>query len=751
MLSVTINHKEYLGTGSEDEFDYTWLIDAASELEVRVNGVLKVKDIDYTLDGVGNQNGGTVTFTTAPASEAVVALRRIVDYDQQLQIQPNSALPSSSVEDQFDQLVKMIQSLDERLSRIPSFQVGTEGALRDLELPAPAANEAIVWNATEDGLTTADILGGSSFSQVSTIDSIPLASLPSAGSAGRIRHISDNEGGVYYDTGSLWVPVKDLQDVRDKGATGDGATDDRAAFVLADTNNDFTVPPGTYVIGSNLTITNNVVFTPGAILKPSSGVTITLNGTLIAGPWQIFDADETTTGSIRFAGGAPAVYPQWWKTNEDDSIDDSPAFQSACNSLTDGGTVLIPKPADKYLLDTRVDVPNNVIFQGLGAVSASDPTYPNFHYSGSDAAFALDAGESDNRSRGVEFRNISVYLTTAGATGFRFWRGRDIVGRNLMVVMGADSCIGFHFKGERDGGTNLGLFDSTFTHLRSQASNAGYTSAIHYKLTGTSNDGQVNANLFMGLRALGSGSFILVGPAQGNSFIGLDGEDMTGHFIEIEADAHDNGFRDMYTEAQAGWSSKIFLCASGTQGNYLEGYVAGQNTAYDDVTTQSGNYVRYRFGRYLRQSAGNQVLSGQLPGEAENRIEIALDAIRYSDDGATTPFDVITPQDVMQNVLTLGATVTPDLSAGYHCYLDIDAATNPTIAAPTNLPATAGTATFISMEIQNTTGAPRTLTWNAAYQDNSTLLTSLTNGKRYTVLFKKRGASWIIMGTPIEM
>ena len=86
--------------------------------------------------------------------------------------------------------------------------------------------------------------------------------------------------------------------VKDFGATGDGSTNDRAAFVSADTNGAFVVPAGTYLISSSLTIASSVTMMPGAILSIPNGVTVTFSNTLSAGVYQIFSC--TGTGAVAF-------------------------------------------------------------------------------------------------------------------------------------------------------------------------------------------------------------------------------------------------------------------------------------------------------------------------------------------------------------------------------------------------------------------------------------------------------------------
>jgi len=106
---------------------------------------------------------------------------------------------------------------------------------------------------------------------------------------------------------------------------GDGTTNARAAIAAADTDGPVYLPPGVYAVATNLTITNRVVFDPGASLKPASGVVITLSGGYTAQPQQaVFDtsaggsfvvtstasdlADATVTSSAASAAITAATY-----------------------------------------------------------------------------------------------------------------------------------------------------------------------------------------------------------------------------------------------------------------------------------------------------------------------------------------------------------------------------------------------------------------------------------------------------------
>lgn len=148
-------HVEYLADGSTVAFTYPFKVANGGELEARVAGLVVTETVDYGLSGVGNDGGGTVTFYVAPVS-GVVSLRRLIPYEQLLALIPNGALPSTALEYRLDQIVKMIQQLDEELSRRPALPVGVASLLRDLDFPLPGSGKVIGWNDLGTALTLFD-------------------------------------------------------------------------------------------------------------------------------------------------------------------------------------------------------------------------------------------------------------------------------------------------------------------------------------------------------------------------------------------------------------------------------------------------------------------------------------------------------------------------------------------------------------------------------------------------------------------
>ncbi len=133
-------------------------------------------------------------------------------------------------------------------------------------------------------------------------------------------------GGVFRDWGgSGWRNVMHP----DADVKMDGTTDDHDAWDGLEAPKGYEVPAGTSIIGSDVTISAPLKFSPGAMLKPGSGVTVTLKGKLEAPLTKIFDL--SAGGVVAIARTARHdVHPEWWGAlgNADAVYPDVPADDS---------------------------------------------------------------------------------------------------------------------------------------------------------------------------------------------------------------------------------------------------------------------------------------------------------------------------------------------------------------------------------------------------------------------------------------
>jgi hypothetical protein len=149
-----------------------------------------------------------------------------------------------------------------------------------------------------------------------------------------------------------------------------GATLQTAITAIGTTNTILRVPAGTHAIAADLTIPKNITLKPerGAVAVVATTKTLTINGPLEAGDYQIFSC--AGTGKVVFPKG-PRVNALWWGVVADGTTDNSTAMTQALTSVPLGGTVHIPPAVLPYGLDAGayVGITNSatLIIEGYGA------------------------------------------------------------------------------------------------------------------------------------------------------------------------------------------------------------------------------------------------------------------------------------------------------------------------------------------------------------------------------------------------
>ncbi len=155
-LSATPAVDRYTANGSQTVFDYNFKILDAAHLQVFLGDA--VQGSGFTVSGVNNDSGGTVTFDAAPASGAIVTLRQEVPLDQPSALPNQGPFPSATVETQIaDRIVMQNKQQQEELNR--SVKVAVSSSLTDLDL-TPEAGKFVAWNQDGDRLIGAEATPG---------------------------------------------------------------------------------------------------------------------------------------------------------------------------------------------------------------------------------------------------------------------------------------------------------------------------------------------------------------------------------------------------------------------------------------------------------------------------------------------------------------------------------------------------------------------------------------------------------------
>ncbi len=115
-ISTTTIKNSFSGDDSTTEFTYTFKISDEDHIQVIIrdsdgNETVKTKTTHFSVGGVGDASGGTVTMVTAPATGETLVLRRSTTQTQGLDLIENDPMPANNLETAFDKNLSISQEL----------------------------------------------------------------------------------------------------------------------------------------------------------------------------------------------------------------------------------------------------------------------------------------------------------------------------------------------------------------------------------------------------------------------------------------------------------------------------------------------------------------------------------------------------------------------------------------------------------------------------------------------------------------
>jgi len=226
------------------------------------------------------------------------------------------------------------------------------------------------------------------------------------------RLASSSDGAAWLDLNSYLGGVNVLS----FGALGNGSSNDVSAISSAQSaaisaGRPLLFPGGrTYVIGSNLTLTQPCIFMSGAVLSVSVGVTLTLNCLILAGRYGIITNAGTLAGTLL----NDEVFAEWFGLG---TSDDGPAFNNAitlCRGL--GGRVTFGPLAAAFNIATTINITKGIFFGCPGAIlgtPSQSVTGPVFVWTGG----ASPIFSAFSTSGGAVAHNFELYGFNLNNTG----------------------------------------------------------------------------------------------------------------------------------------------------------------------------------------------------------------------------------------------------------------------------------------------------------------------------------------------
>lgn len=144
-VSSTNTKNSYSGDGSTTVFTYNFPINSQAELAVISRSSLgtettKTLNSDYTIVDNG-ASGGSVTFTTAPASSETIVLIRDTNLTQTTDYLANDPFPAETHEAALDKMTFQVQEMQEELGR--SLKISKTNTMTSTEFTNDAADRAL--------------------------------------------------------------------------------------------------------------------------------------------------------------------------------------------------------------------------------------------------------------------------------------------------------------------------------------------------------------------------------------------------------------------------------------------------------------------------------------------------------------------------------------------------------------------------------------------------------------------------------
>ncbi len=211
-IASQVSRADYVGNGATDEYDYPFLIFANTDLLVTTRDADGVESTlvlttDYTVDGVGDADGGTITLTGGNLdSGETLTIRRVRPIKQNTDIRNQGEFFPETHEDAFDHFIMVDQQQQDEIDRALKLPETIDDSAFDPTLPADIADHpahAIVVNEDGDGFDLVSNLAGDPTNPNVTGDLTMLTSgagitLTSPDGLHTIRLSCDNNGNLAF-------------------------------------------------------------------------------------------------------------------------------------------------------------------------------------------------------------------------------------------------------------------------------------------------------------------------------------------------------------------------------------------------------------------------------------------------------------------------------------------------------------------------------------------------------------------------
>ncbi|WP_443115491.1 hypothetical protein [Herbaspirillum seropedicae] len=214
---------EYTAAPGASVFPYTFKVIKSDDMKVLVNGVGKQIGVDYTLSGVGENNGGNVTFLAPMTGGENVVTRMDLVFDRQTDYQQNGDYLSPTVNNDYDRIWLAIQQIGQSLKAA-------------IKLPFTTTAEQSINQSASERANTVLAFDASGNLTVSVTDAQNVALAQAAAAAAAASAASINPADLVHRSGTETITGAKTFSVRPVVGTAGAATNDDAAASTAFVN-----------------------------------------------------------------------------------------------------------------------------------------------------------------------------------------------------------------------------------------------------------------------------------------------------------------------------------------------------------------------------------------------------------------------------------------------------------------------------------------------------------------------------------
>ena len=156
-INVNTSRNEYTATSGQTVFNFTFKIYTATDLNVYVtpagqecNDVTDLTE-DYTVTGVGLEDGGSITLNTGAGENDLVTIASAIPTSRTTDYQSNGDFTQETVNNDIDRAISLIKQVESKANRSLLSSECLQGP-KPLTLPNPEPGEFIRWKADVSGL-----------------------------------------------------------------------------------------------------------------------------------------------------------------------------------------------------------------------------------------------------------------------------------------------------------------------------------------------------------------------------------------------------------------------------------------------------------------------------------------------------------------------------------------------------------------------------------------------------------------------